>query len=427
MKKAAEKSIFARFKPFWDHGKNFFLADKKIGFCIQTFAVNSIFSQFKLNSNVLNESERKELELMIKELAAEKKSLGPEASCSQEEFENFLSTMFSNVDNEDRHGEVTMKTSASFKLLGELIDVITQWGDVPEDWNKKRKYCKFKAVDIFKALKQGLVPKRGGPKEEEDEVSKELNTMINEGEQKGKIEENIFKNILSNFLGGESQPVVDLGSMNINTNINQNQNLPAKDINQGFKNLNLNNNPNNPNNNINLFPNTEINPNLNSSKNSLGRGQSKLYTNEKKPEVSGTPQPDFDLDKLNISKSIDIDKEKEKVDITKNLNTQITSNKDKKTNNININNPPDLGPRQASIDLKKNTSLLAPDFHVDSKITKKLDYKLPVKFKGIDYFKLCDVIKKHLDTGRRELITNKIDKTLAHCELAYYYLMNIEK
>jgi hypothetical protein len=139
-------------------------------------------------------------------------------------------------------------------------------------------------------------------------------------------------------------------------------------------------------------------------------------------------QEGLDIDKLNISKSIDIDKDKEKFDNTKNVNTQIPSNKDKNLNfNININNPPDLGPRQASIDLKKNTSLLAPDFHVDSKITKKLDYKLPVKFKGVDYFKLCDVIKKHLDTGRRELITNKIDKTLAHCELAYYYLINIEK
>ena len=42
------------------------------------------------------------------------------------------------------------------------------------------KYCKFKAVDIFKCLKSGTTPKRGGPKEEEDEISKEISQMTAE-------------------------------------------------------------------------------------------------------------------------------------------------------------------------------------------------------------------------------------------------------
>jgi hypothetical protein len=51
------------------------------------------------------------------------------------------------------------------------------------------KYSKFKAVDIFKSLKQGVVPKRGGPKETEDEISKELNdiNIENQNNEKQKV------------------------------------------------------------------------------------------------------------------------------------------------------------------------------------------------------------------------------------------------
>jgi len=135
MKKTGEKSIFAKFKPYWDQGKNLLGLQLKIGFCIQNFAVNSIFTFFKQNSSVLNEIEKKEFESMIRELAAEKKNL--DSQCTVEEFINFLQNMFANVDDEDRHGEVTMKTSASFKLIGELIDVLSQWGEIPEEFQKK--------------------------------------------------------------------------------------------------------------------------------------------------------------------------------------------------------------------------------------------------------------------------------------------------
>ncbi len=97
---------------------------------------------------------------------------------------------------------------------------------------------------------------------------------------------------------------------------------------------------------------------------------------------------------------------------------------------VYTNNPtPDINRIQptTSIDLKKNNSILGADFHPDIKLSKKLDFSLPVKFKGIDYFRLCDVIRKQLDIGQRELNSNKLDKTLAHAELAFYYLDNISK
>ena len=57
----------------------------------------------------------------------------------KELYTTFLSDMFAKVDEEDRHGEVTFETSFSFKLVGELIDVLTFWGPVPDEWLKKSK------------------------------------------------------------------------------------------------------------------------------------------------------------------------------------------------------------------------------------------------------------------------------------------------
>ncbi len=135
MKKAPTKSTFTQFKSFWDQGKNLSSVDPKIGFCIQNYAVNSIFAAFKQNSSVLSETEKKDFEGLIKDLAVLKKQI--DTLPSAEEFGVFLQNMFANVDEEDRHGEVTMRTSASFKLIGELIDVFSQWGPISDEWTKK--------------------------------------------------------------------------------------------------------------------------------------------------------------------------------------------------------------------------------------------------------------------------------------------------
>jgi hypothetical protein len=137
--KGKEKPLLEKYKVFWENGKSIFQTDKKIGFCLQNYAVNQIFSGFKSNSKALNESHKKEFEQMIKDLAVEKKSIGEDANCTAEEFVSFLENMFANVDDEDRNGEVTMKTSYSFRMLSELIDVLLQWGPIPEEWQKKSK------------------------------------------------------------------------------------------------------------------------------------------------------------------------------------------------------------------------------------------------------------------------------------------------
>jgi hypothetical protein len=196
-----------------------------------------------------------------------------------------------------------------------------------------------------------LAPKRGGPKEEEDEISKELNTMAQDGKTDSEI------NPISNI--------------NAPTEVSENINRLSLD------------DPRNK-----QIPQTNIHQNL----------------------------PDVNLDILNTNTTTSIDL---KQDAYKNENFPKTFT------NPNILPHPVVNHNQNK--MSSSGSVLAADFKVDSKISKKLDFSLPVQFKTLPYFRLCDVIKKQLDTGLRELNGNKLEKTLAHAELAYYYLDNIVK
>jgi len=145
--KGKEKPLLDRFKPFWETGKNISEDAKKIAFCLKTYAVNQIFTVYKKNNSSLQESEKKEFEGWIRELASEKKVLGSDANCTAEEYSQFLQSSFDNVDDEDRNGEVTVTTSYNFKLLGDLIDVLSQWGPIQDEWQKKSK--NFNKLKIY--------------------------------------------------------------------------------------------------------------------------------------------------------------------------------------------------------------------------------------------------------------------------------------
>lgn len=227
--------------------------------------------------------------------------------------------------------------------------------------SKLGKYCKFKAVDIFKALKAGTAPKRGGPKEEADEASKEINSMIDE--QKN----------------NESQE----NQMDINSK--PNSNIPMQDS---------------KNNDINVedFQN-KLNINSVNNDGPVIENTSKRIENYQNQNTFN--QPSFQSPPTN---HINIGL---KQAIVKNNSSESTGSAGGRNN--------------------MNMSMIGPDFKVDEKLSKKLDFKLPVKYKGVDYFRLCDIIKKQLEAGQREIGANKVDKALNLMELAYYYIINIEK
>ncbi|RMX69355.1 hypothetical protein DD238_001336 [Peronospora effusa] len=87
--------------------------------------------------------------------------------------EDFAMEIFSKADDEDRTGIATKSTARTFYAAGTFFDILHQFGDISEDVSKwsgtvvqeKRRYCKYKAATILKAIKDGKVPTPGSPEE----------------------------------------------------------------------------------------------------------------------------------------------------------------------------------------------------------------------------------------------------------------------
>ena len=167
-----------KYKPLWEGGKSVEQYNIKVGFKIRMFCVQELNSSRQKNPNLFGPKETEELTKMIMDLKQDKGTIKPEdQNCSLEDYQKFLSEFFQKVDYEDRHGTVTIKTTSKFRLMAAFIDVLQSWGPIDEEMLKCKKYCQFKAVDIFKALKKGEVPKRGGPKEQEEGLGNEIDEL----------------------------------------------------------------------------------------------------------------------------------------------------------------------------------------------------------------------------------------------------------
>ena len=167
-----------KYKPLWEGGKSVEQYNIKVGFKIRMYCVQELNSSRQKNPNLFGPKETEELTKMIMDLKQDKGTINPEdQNCSLEDYQQFLSEFFQKVDYEDRHGTVTIKTTSKFRLMAAFIDVLQSWGPIDEEMLKCKKYCQFKAVDIFKALKKGEVPKRGGPKEQEEGLGNEIDEL----------------------------------------------------------------------------------------------------------------------------------------------------------------------------------------------------------------------------------------------------------
>ena len=182
--------ILDKYRPLWEGGKSVEKYNIKVGFKIRMFVVSQITSKRQKNPNALNQKDIEQLTDMIKELKEDKATIPvEEQTCTLEDYQKFLSDFFNKVDYEDRHDTVTIKTTSKFRLMASFIDVLSTWGPIDEEMVKCKKYCQFKAVDIFKALKNGQIPKRGGPKEQLDDNNEnnKNETDININENKNHL------------------------------------------------------------------------------------------------------------------------------------------------------------------------------------------------------------------------------------------------
>jgi len=228
--------IIDKYRPLWEGGKSVEKYNIKVGFKIRMFVVSQITSQKQKNPNLLNQKDIEQLTNMIMELKQDKSTIPlEEQTCSLEDYQKFLFDFFSKVDYEDRHETVTIKTTSKFRLMASFIDVLSTWGPIDEEMVKCKKYCQFKAVDIFKALKKGEIPKRGGPKEQiDDNNNNNENKNININENKNDTKLNGINN-------NKNKDMQDNSKQNNNKNIQNNSNKDKKNkTNNSNKNNNIN-------------------------------------------------------------------------------------------------------------------------------------------------------------------------------------------
>ena len=245
-----------KFKHLWEGGKSVEQYNIKVGFKIRMYCVNELNSLRQKNPSLFGQKETEELTKMIMDLKQDKGTINVEdQNCSLEDYQQFLSEFFQKIDYEDRHGTVTIKTSSKFRVMSSFIDVLATWGPIDEEMLKCKKYCQFKAVDIFKALKKGEVPRRGGPKEQEnaqgdtglgneiDELSKNVeNTNLGGGDTNDVLRgsPNSQPQPFTSYHSGGNNPYggqqYNQGNNQYGTQYGQNPNHLAPSNNNGFSN-----------------------------------------------------------------------------------------------------------------------------------------------------------------------------------------------
>lgn len=83
---------------------------------------------------------------------------------AQSLIEEYALRLFNYADHQDREQIFNKNTIKTFYKAGILMDVLDQFGTLPEDIREKRKYAKWKAAYIHNCLKAGETPIPGPPR-----------------------------------------------------------------------------------------------------------------------------------------------------------------------------------------------------------------------------------------------------------------------
>jgi len=102
--------------------------------------------------------------------------------------EKFAEKIFDKADQEDRSGKADRSTARTFYAAASFWEILQQFYQDDDDseevaeQKKKSVYCKWKATDILKAIKEGRTPTPGGYGEESVETEEEKEEAISEQE-----------------------------------------------------------------------------------------------------------------------------------------------------------------------------------------------------------------------------------------------------
>jgi hypothetical protein len=130
------KYDYEKYKIIYDHGILISKANMNIGFNIKLFSIKRMFEEIKINPEKFKEIEVKNMLISLNE---EKRYSNVQEFKQNNEYISFLENVFANIDDEDRYGEVSLKTAESFRICADLIEVLNNWGDIPSDWKIKSK------------------------------------------------------------------------------------------------------------------------------------------------------------------------------------------------------------------------------------------------------------------------------------------------
>ena len=372
-----------KYKPLWEGGKSVEQYNIKVGFKIRMFCVQELNTSRQKNPNAFGPKETEDLTKMIMDLKQDKGTISQEdQNCSLEDYQQFLQEFFQRVDYEDRHGTVTVKTSSKFRLMAAFIDVLKSWGSIDEEMIKCKKYCQFKAVDIFKALKNGQVPKRGGPKEQENQDAGLGNEIDELAQNMG--DANLGNNNNNNFNQNQGGNQQQFGNNNQFSNPYGNQQFHQQGNNNqyGIPNNNMNNagfsnpfgNQNNFNNNNNMNKNNISNSNR-------GMPQQPQYQPQQyQKQYHQTQQPQQNRYNPNQQQNY------------QNQQYQGGMNKARKSKVFPSN---DKDPQKRMFKGKY-----------------ELNCKIPVKYNSVDYFMLVENVRINNEAALRELKRGKASDIL---------------
>ena len=392
-----------KYKPLWEGGKSVEQRNIKIGFKIRMYCVQELNMARQKNPNLFGQKETDELTKMIMDLKQDKGTISQDdQNCTLEEFQQFLQEFFSSVDYEDRHGTVTMKTSSKFRLMAAFVDVLQSWGPIDPEMLKKKKYCQFKAVDIFKALKRGEVPKRGGPKEQEESLGNEIDELAkNMGDANLGDNNNFNQNqggnqpfqnnqptpnqqFQNNQFGGNTQYGGQQQQFNQYGNNNQ-YGMHQNNNNTGFSNPFGNQNQNN-------FNNNNMN-NMNNKNNNYNQGMP-----QQRPPQQHPPQPQYPPQQH-------VQKQQPPQQYHQPQQPQ-----------QNRYNPPSQNQNQGGMNKARKSKVFpSTDKNPQKRMFKgkyELNAKIPIKYNSVDYFMLVENVRINNENALRELKRGKASDIL---------------
>ena len=387
--------LIEKYRPLWEGGKSVEQYNIKVGFKIRMFVIQELNNMRQKNPNLFGPKEKEDLTKMIMELQQDKGTISPEdQQCPLEDYQMFLQEFFQKVDYEDRHATVTMKTTSKFRLMASFIDVLSSWGPIDEEMIKCKKYCQFKAVDIFKALKRGEVPKRGGPKEQDNSEAGLGNEIDDLANNMGNANLGNNQNQGGNFQGGNFQqqmPNNQFGNpfgappqqFNQQGNFNQNQysnpfGNPQNNMNQQ-QNNNFNTGYSNPFGNQNNFNNN--NNNMNNNYNNPMMNQQRPPQQQQPPQQHKPPQQQYQPQQYQQN----------------NYNPQPQYQNNQGTNKA----------RKSKVFPSKtdpNKRLFKGKYELDATI--------PVKYNTVDYFMLVENVRINNEVALREMKRGKASDIL---------------